>query len=315
MDKKKLSNYKLTGSIHTLNIQVPGRVTVPEEMRQDGTAKVVYTPPKDRAKDLNTHIKINPNAMNGDLFSFGEYERSMQEIINRLEITEYRLSRADLRLDSLQEGFFQDYWKLHRYLISALALEYGVRNRYKTEDLISDDKLSLSVKGRGFEIEFYDKRAEMHGKGIVMARLEERSLARGEASLSDLAFEFGEAWKERWNAALQKLDYVQKVYNTYMHRHYREKVLAHGLKVNEFLLINAENFFTRDQMIQFLTEVGNIDNPQKVAGNFKDRYSKKCNLEFFSKADCKHAIDEINRATDAFLNGENASIMRYSEAV
>jgi len=105
MDKKKLSNYKLTGSIHTLQIQVPGRVTVPEEMRQDGTAKVVYTPPKDRAKDLNTHIKINPNAMNGDLFSFGEYERSMQEIINRLDIPEYRVSRADLRLDSLQEGF------------------------------------------------------------------------------------------------------------------------------------------------------------------------------------------------------------------
>ena len=100
-----------------------------------------------------------------------------------------------------------------------------------------------------------------------------------------------------------------------MHKHYRNKVLAHGLKVNEFLLINAENFFTRDQMIQFLTEVGNVENPQKVAGNFKDRYSKKCNLEFFSQADCKHAVDEINRATDAFLNGENASKMRYSEAV
>ena len=315
MDKKKLSNYKLTGSIHTLQIQVPGRVTVPVEMRQDGTAKVVYTPPKERENDLNTHIKINPNAMNGDLFSFGEYERSMQEIINRLEITEYRLSRADLRLDSLQEGFYEEYWKLHRYLISALALEYGIRNRWKSEDLISDDKLSLAIKGRGFQVECYDKQAEMNGKGIVMARLEERSLARGEASLSDLTMEFGEAWKERWNAALKKLDYTQKVYNAYMHKHYSNKVLAHGLKVNEFLLINAENFFTRDQMIQFLTEVGNVENPQKVAGNFKDRYSKKCNLEFFSQADCKHAVDEINRATDAFLNGENASKMRYSEAV
>ena len=315
MDKKKLSNYKLTGSIHTLNIQVPGRVTVPVEMRQDGTAKVVYTPPKDRAKDLNTHIKINPNAMNGDLFSFGEYERSIQEIISKLDIHEYRLSRADLRLDSLQEGFFQNFWKLHRYLISGLALEYGVRNRYKTEDLISDDKLSLSVKGRGFQIEFYDKQAETNGSDIVMARLEERSLARGEASLSDLAFEFGEAWKERWRAALQKLDYVQKVYNTYMHRHYREKVLAHGMKVNEFLLLNAENFFTRGQMVQFLTEVGNVDNPQRVVKNFKDRYSDKCNLEFYSKADCKHAVDEINRATDAFLSGENTSEMRHNEAV
>ena len=315
MDKNKLKQYKLTGSIHTLNIQVPGRVTVPEEMRQDGIAKVVYTPPKDRAKDLNTHIKINPNAMNGDLFSFGEYERSMQEIINRLEITEYRLSRADLRLDSLQEGFFQNYWKLHRYLISGLALEYGVRNRYKTEDLISDDKLSLSVKGRGFQIEFYDKRAETNGADIVMARLEERSLARGDASLSDLTFEFGDAWKERWRAALEKLDYVQKVYNAYMHKQYRDKVLDHRMKVNEFLLINDENFYTRDQMVQFLTEVGNVDNPQKVAGNFKDRYSKKCNLEFFSKADCTRAVDEINRATDAFLNGKNTTKMRYSEAV
>ena len=315
MDKNKLKQYKLTGSIHTLNIQVPGRVTVPEKMRQDGTAKVLYTPPKDRAKDLNTHIKINPNAMNGDLFSFGEYERSMQEIINRLEITEYRLSRADLRLDSLQEGFFQNYWKLHRYLISGLALEYGVRNRYKTEDLISDDKLSLSVKGRGFQIEFYDKQAETNGSDIVMARLEERSLARGDSSLSDLAFEFGEAWKRRWNAALDKLDYVQKVYNAYMHKQYRDKVLDHRMKVNEFLLINAENFYTRDQMVQFLTEVGNVGNPQKVADNFRNRYKDKCNLEFFSKADCKHAVDEINRATDAFLNGENTSKMRYSEAV
>ena len=315
MDKKKLSIYKLTGSIHTLQIQVPGRVIVPKEMRKDGTAKVIYTPPKERENDLNTHIKINPNTLNGDLLSFGEYERSMQEIINRLEITEYRLSRADLRLDSLQEGFFQNYWKLHRYLISGLALEYGVRNRYKTEDLISDDKLSLSVKGRGFQIEFYDKQAETNGSDIVMARLEERSLARGDSSLSDLAFEFGEAWKRRWNAALDKLDYVQKVYNAYMHKQYRDKVLDHRMKVNEFLLINAENFYTRDQMVQFLTEVGNVGNPQKVADNFRNRYKDKCNLEFFSKADCKHAVDEINRATDAFLNGENTSKMRYSEAV
>lgn len=315
MDKNKLKQYKLTGSIHTLNIQVPGRVTVPEEMRQDGTAKVIYTPPKDRAKDLRTHITINPNALNGDIWSFSEYEKSMQEIINRIGISEYRVSRADLRLDSLRPDFFKNYWKLHRYLISALALEYGVRNRYKTEDLISDDKLSLSVKGRGFQIEFYDKRAETNGADIVMARLEERSLARGDASLSDLTFEFGDAWKERWRAALEKLDYVQKVYNAYMHKQYRDKVLDHRMKVNEFLLINAENFFTRDQMVQFLTEVGNVGNPQKVADNFRNRYKDKCNLEFFSKADCKHAVDEINRATDAFLNGKNTSEMRYSEAV
>lgn len=302
MDRLKRNNYKLTGSVHTLQMQVPGEVFVPEDM-----AGVSCLLKRNKQEELYSLLKINPNALMGDVWTYQEYQDAMQEILSVLNVTDYRITRTDLRLDSLQDGFFRQYWKIHRYLLSGLAKAYGASNKYRTEKLDSDKKISLSVKTRGFEIEFYDKQDETNGTDIVTARLEERSKVRGNATLTDLRQEFNENWQNRWQNALDNLYYVRRDYNEMMLEEFKSQVISQRLKVNEFLLCNADKFFTRNQLIQFLYATDHIENPEYVANNFKRRYADKCDIEFYSMADCRYVVNEIKRATSCFFDNENVS--------
>ena len=311
MNKEKLQRYKLTGSVHTLQVRCQGEIMVPEEMSDVVDCRMRHN----KKGELYSLLVINPNVLNGDIFNYSDYQTATGQILSELKVSDYQITRTDLRLDSLQKNFYQDYWKIHRFLLSGLALAYSITNKYRTEKLDSNKKISLSVKTSGFQVEFYDKLDEMNGSGFVTARFEERSRVRGNATLTDLQTEFGNNWKTRWQRALDKLDYVQKHYNALMKPEYREKVLAHGMKVNEFLMLHAEDFFTRHQLIEFLYEVGNIENPEALADNFKRRYKNKCDLECYTMSDCQYVVNEINRAADSFLNNEIMSKMTQIQVV
>ena len=309
MNKEKLNNYKLTGSIHTLQIQAPGEVIVPQ-----GLAGVDCRMKHDKQGNIYSSIKINPNSAQGDIWDYGECRQTVDAIMQLLNLQEYRLIRADMRLDSIRDDFISQYWKVHRYLLSGLARAYNVRNKYLTKEMDTDKKISLSIKTTGFEVEFYDKVAESHGSDIVTARFEERTKTRGSASLDDIQSEFTTNWKIRWNEAVKHLYQVTEDYNRAMIPEWFDKVVSNGLKENEFLASNADMFFTRDQMIRFLLAVGH-HSPAEKADNFKSGYSKKCDLEYYSLNDCKQIVKEIMRATGEFFDAQIGLKVTQNEAV
>jgi hypothetical protein len=263
--------------------------------------------------NLVTSMIINPNALDGEIYDYKKYNWALDDILTVLKITNYRIIRADFRLDSIDKDFFHKFWKIHSYLLSGLAMAYGVDNDYLTKRLKTRQNISLSVKSQTFQCEFYDKAVESKGKDIVTARLEERSISKG--SIDDIRTEFGSVWKIRWRDALNNLYAVTEYYNQILIDEYRDKVIGKGLKRNEFLSANADRFFTKNQLVRFLYAVGDIENPENAANNFINRYRDKCDIELYSLADCRHVVSEIMRATCDFFDAQNISKMIQNEAV
>lgn len=207
MNKEKLNDYHVTGSIHTLSVKSPGQVEIDPDVAR--CIDAAYS----RNKDRTTSI-INPNKLMGDLFKYSEFETAFESILAASGINDYNIVRADMRFDSYDPDHYRRYAKLNRYLISLLAVQYKVENCYRTENLFSQRQLSVAIKNKYFEIENYDKAAESQGKDPAKSRLEERSKAWKD---KDLQHEFTGAWFDRWDKALtdQNIEMVQKTYNDY----------------------------------------------------------------------------------------------------
>ena len=65
--------------------------------------------------------------------------------------------RVDLRLDSYDSEHYRLYAKLHKYLLSCLAVTYKVRNVYKTENLFTNQLLSMAIKNEYIQCECYNR--------------------------------------------------------------------------------------------------------------------------------------------------------------
>ena len=173
MKKDKLKNYTLTAGIHTVAVKSQGAVDdVQSEVEQCITASVH---PGRKGSDMSTTSIINPNKLFGDLYSFDECCTAVQTILAGAGIDDYQVIRADMRFDSPDLNHYREFQKLNRYLISALAVAYKVKNAYCSVNLFSQKQLSVAVKNKYFEIENYDKAAESHGKDPAASRFEIRS--------------------------------------------------------------------------------------------------------------------------------------------
>lgn len=293
MNKQKLNKYNLTGSFHTLEIKSDGMLEEP--MREVSTCITATTQQKN---GLVTKSIINPNKLVGDVFSYKEFETVFSTILAGAGIDSYNIVRADLRLDSYDDAHYKDFSKLNRYLISALAVTYKIRNSYRTTNLFSQEQLSIAVKNRRFEAENYDKQAESNGTDLATSRLEIRTK---DFQDNDLKREFVEKWFLRWDKALKNLDKVQERYNTELVRIYQEGQNAYPcrfLSLREFLMQYQDCIFSKKQMINLLKMIGQTQNPENYVKNYKQRYG----IEFFSQKDVEKAISEIKRATLEFFN-------------
>ena len=84
MNKKKLEEYNLTGSIHTLSIKSPGIV---EDIQEDVSNCIVSSSRHD-PKETTTTSTINPNKLVGNIFSYSEFETVFNTILSgKSEIT------------------------------------------------------------------------------------------------------------------------------------------------------------------------------------------------------------------------------------
>lgn len=291
MNQEKLKEYNLTGSIHTISVKSPGIV---EDIQEEVKRCVEASSHTENGE--TTTSKINVNKLMGDIFRFDDFETAFNTILAGAGIEEYTIVRADMRFDNFDERHYRQYAKLNRYLISALAVTYKVRNKYKTDDLFSQRQLSIAIKNQYFECENYDKNKESGGTDSAQARLEERSKGKCWQS-KDLRTEFTDGWFRKWDKAIKNLDKVHKIYNDNLERLYREDKNAYPVRfrsLTDFLIQYQDCVFCRAQMVDLLSRFPEeVRDPRKKADNHKRKYG----IEYFSKSDVQKAVAEIKRAT------------------
>ena len=295
MDKTKLDHYKLTGSIHTLSVKSDGVVEGVQPEVSDCIIASTHT-----KNGTTTTSIINPNKLVGDVFTYSEFDTVLNTILAGSGIDKYTLIRADMRFDSYEPEHYRDYAKLNRYLISALAVTYKVDNCYRSENLFSQQQLSIAIKNKYFECENYDKAAESHGTDAASSRLEVRSKSWAD---NDLRREFVEHWFSRWDKAIRNLDQVHKRYNDELEKIYLAGRQAYPRKfrsLTDFLMQYQGCIFCKAQMIDLLSRFPEVG-PEKArtrAENHKKRYG----IEYFSRRDVAAAVEEVKRATLDFFN-------------
>lgn len=316
LKKEKIKNYNLTGSIHTLAIKSPGII---ENVQEDVSNCITSSSQTKNNRQTSTSI-INPNKLTGDVFTYSEFEMIFNTILAGAGIENYKIVRADMRFDNYDSKHYNTYAKLNRYLISALAVTYKIKNAYKTTNLFNQQQLSVAIKNEYFECENYDRAVKSKIVGnkteSAQSRLEERTTSRqwrhiyekrkeehleltSDWSIHALKKEFTVGWFEKWNKAIKNLDLVQQTYNNELEKIYnadKNSFPCRFRSLTDFILQYQDCIFTRKQLINLFERLG-VKNSTSRAKNHKQRYG----LEFFSKADVQQAIEEIKRATNNYF--------------
>lgn len=240
----------------------------------------------------------------------------MELIARGAGIEHYQIVRADLRFDSYKHEHFEAYLKLHRLLISALAITYKVKNAYTTADLFTWKPLNVAIKNDYFQIENYDRERKSQNTENHLepakSRLEERSVGRqfreciypkGNLDPMDaLKVEFTQNWIARWDQAIANIDLVYERSNAELAKIWRDgksKKPVPFPNLTAYLCMYENGIYNRRQLIDLLERIG-VNNPKIVARNHKARYAP----EFFSKGDILRAMNEIKRASAAFFEAE-----------
>ncbi len=288
-----MSEYKLRGSIHTLSVKGQNNISVLSPEVSSCVTGCVNN------KDGEVTRILNLNKLGNEIYSYSEFKDKLLYVLDALNMLDnYKITRVDFRLDSYSEKFFQDYLKMHRYMLSAMALSYKVKNGYKTDGLFSLKTQSLCIKGRHIEVENYDKYVESSGTDSAYSRLEERS--KQFLSQNDIPREFLEVWNSRWLKALNNLELVQEKYNDSLYRLFQEQVNTVPKKfrnVRDFIMQHQDCIYTHNQLVDLLKLLG-ITEPESKANHYKQDYG----IEFFSKTNLDKAINEIANATERYFN-------------
>lgn len=301
MNEEKRKRYKLKASQHTTAISTNDMPFGQNCTQFEPCIKKLHIPLKADG-EVTTKAILNLNALDGDIFGYQLFKVIFNGLLDDIGILKYKITRADLRLDSYDKKHYAEFMKLNRYLISLIAVTYKISNTYRTLDLFSDIQLSQAIKCADFEVENYDKAAETARKGNTheqaQSRLEVRSKAHNTVSdwsVDNLEKIFSDVWFKRWDKALKNINAVHKRYNDVLVITFYKESQSKYRKwetLNQFLRIHQEQIFCRKQMINLIERLG-YDNAERRADKFKDKY----NIEYFSQADIKYAIDEIKRAT------------------
>lgn len=312
MNKQKLHDYWHTGGIHTLSIVVPGTVQATTQAAQDCIAVTIRTT---KDGEIESLVTINPNKYHGDIFRFSEFKETMEAILNECGITEYRFIRTDLRMDNYAPRQYELYSKLNRYLLMAVMIAYGIKNKYFSGDLLTLKQLTQVIKGRDFEIENYDRAAksrqtENHAE-LAQYRLEIRTMPSGwrkiyaadndkSSNMELLKADLLGEWFQRFDAALSNLDKVQEAYNEILEKEWsvaKDAMPVQFGSITEFVRRYQGVIFTRKQLIDLYQHIDDSGaDPVQKANNYKKRYG----IEFFSKADMQAAVQEIKRCIEHF---------------
>ena len=147
---KVLKDYHLLAGIHTISIQTPEPLIVPEAYKS-----VVSSISQNKEKNPTNSIKLNLNKLGPNIYTYSEFQESLTELMESVGCNNYIITRADLKFDMFDSEDYQKFSKLNRFLISMLAAAYSVSNSYKTMQLFSQKQLSVAIKNKYMECENY----------------------------------------------------------------------------------------------------------------------------------------------------------------
>ena len=316
----KLNNYRLKANIHTVQIKARGYPATPNDSRVNEAVKMSTRITKNG--EILTSLKINPSKLKSDISDFADCKSTIDYITSQLGYKSEDISivRVDLALDSSESEFYKSYEKLHRYLISALALAYTVKNCYISQGLFSLNTLSIVAKKRDFEIEAYDKETESNGRDSAKTRLELRS-KDSRSFIKGIDNAFLSRWRLRFVRALQEnnLKRVCQKYNDAIEDKWlvdqKETSQKYG-SAKDLYLAYQNVIFTKEQLIDLVMRVERIDESKARtrAENLKKHYPAQ--FEFFSQKNLQIATDIINKVIrDFFANRESENSIEYSIAI
>lgn len=264
----------------------------------DNVKKCSYFGDKDK-----TYIEINANK-NADtenlITSFSQFEKKLQEIFasGGIDLDDFALTRFDFCFNSTSVESFELYQKLHRLLISCIALAEKCENNYVSHDLWSDERLSIRIQSSLIEVENYNKHLQSKGKDTCKNRLEIRSK---KLKSTEIAEQLKVKWFDIFDRAINEFENVQKKYNDNLEQIYvsdlakpqNERRFAN---LTGFLLAYKECIYTTSQMIDLLSRF-EVKNPKNRAKRFKENHK----IEYFSQTDLKILIKMLKKKIKIYL--------------
>lgn len=298
MNKLKLFDYELKGSIHTIELKTKNELA---EVLDDKVKKCIK---RIEVCDNQNKIVLNLNRYEEELYTFTDFLRVFLIVMEALNIKSYTITRVDFRLDSFDDNHYQLFAKLNKYIISLFATTYSVRNAYKTVKLFSEKQLSVAVKNKYFEVENYDKNEESMGIDKAKSRLELRSKGMDLCNVLALPDALMDSWDLRISKLLENTFNTHDKYNRALAEVYLEHKDKRPLRfrdVTDFVMQKQDSFFMKSQLIKFIEMVDPNVNAKRKAENYKARYG----IEYFQKRDLVYALETIK--------GEMCSYFAYSD--
>lgn len=297
--KEKIKNIKTTVGIHTLNGTADTLVDLRKADKNPLVTECNYRKIKNQ-EDLETYIRINPNMNNGHVLTeYSTQKKIVDDILEDLKTTDFKLNRVDLSFNSLEPDFYEKYLKVFRLLIACISNSSNDKNSTDSKNFWSGKTKSLYTKNQIREVEFYNRK-EKDEKSPYYARLELRS----RRVKSDIKHEFLDLWFKRLDDALKEFEAVQYRYNLCFAEEYlldiaRKKRYRRYLSLNSFLMEKSDLIFTRDQMMKLLIMLGFSE---KKARNKVYNFKKNHDIEFFTISDLEYVVNYIKEEITKYFS-------------
>ena len=299
--------YNVMGSIHTMKANSDD-ITISKDDEALLDNRIIRTYKRRVGDEYRQSTIFNPNAVMGadELESFSEVECVCSELESRFDMNNFEITRVDMRFDMYNEGDFDKYEKLHRFMLLMLSEAYPEKgNAYHTRDLKYLDVIkSNKVTNQRFEAENYNKEIESKGKDKCKNRLELRSKDLKGKSIPD---EFQITWFKRWSKALKEYQRVQDDLNKYLSTQWKEieKGIAKGKPSKfsspySFYEAQKGMIYTSRQFVDLIMKCENVD--KDTAINKSKYLRKKVDFNFIKRSDIDCALKGIKEATDKFYS-------------
>lgn len=275
MNQNKIDELNIYMGIDTIQIKSKTAIEFDSELYPFVKSDIVR-----KSDNSHSYYILNPDKANNGIGIYNSYDyyNSLHYMLDSIKLDEPIKSRIDFRFDSFDNNYNQ-LLKLNKVLLLLLAVKYKVSNRYKSQDLLTEEALTMRIQTKYIEAENYNK-ALQEPDGEVKNRLELRSKALN-ADIAENTKEYKEfeKWCDRLNKAVTADNFNKLVSktNTALFERFKEWNKKKGHTLSNFILHYENCFYTMPQLKDFLKQVGIKDYVQSA----KD-YKKKYGLEFFS---------------------------------
>lgn len=246
--------------------------------------------------------RLNPDKANGGLqiYNSKDYYTVCDYMISALELTNPVKVRIDFRFDSFDDNF-NELLKLNSLLELLLDNQYQLNNRYKSNDLLTFEQLTVRIQNKRLEVENYNKGIQ-EPNGIVKNRLELRSKALTETN-SEQCKEYAEflKWCDRLKKAVTKenFDSLMNDLATMLYVQYLKEHQRRGFTLNKFLYKYSDYIYSNRQLALFYMRCNNISYETALAKGRK--YKCQNDIELLTLSNMKQYIKLLVEAGKRFF--------------